>query len=88
MAAPERKVKKKKSKAVERLKEQDRKLALLPSVEDEKRKFSRGESILRRLIVKRKVNVKSPGIPDESRSGKGAVKKKRKSGAERQGKKR
>ena len=45
----------KKKKAVEKLKNQDRQLAKLPSLDKEKKVFSKGESVLSRLIRRKKV---------------------------------
>lgn len=47
----------KEKKAVEKLKKQDKQLAKLPSLDKEKKIFSKGESFLSRLIKRKKVKT-------------------------------
>ncbi|MBW2997447.1 hypothetical protein KY349_03870 [Candidatus Woesearchaeota archaeon] len=61
----------KKKKQVEKLKKQDKALAKLPSLEKEKKSFKKGESLLERLLVKKKMRAVKPKTkPAKSRSKK------------------
>lgn len=53
----------KKKKSVEKLKRQDKNLAKLPALEKEERVFKKNETLLSKLLVRKKVVVKKPKIP-------------------------
>ena len=65
---------KRNSKKIEKLKKQDKELSKLPSIEDEKRRFRKGESLLERLLRPKKLEVN----PKEVRRAGRAVSKKTK----------
>jgi hypothetical protein len=61
-------------KKVEKLKKQDKKLSELPSLKEEKTRFEKGESFLKRLLRPRKLEV---NVKEVRRSSKALSKKAR-----------
>jgi hypothetical protein len=55
----------KKKRSVDNLKRQDKELAKLPVLEKEEKVFRKKESLLSRLLVRKRVVVKKPKIPKE-----------------------
>ena len=73
MAKPDR-------KKLEKMKKQDRELSKLPSLDEEKKRFKKGESLLQRLAKKVKPSVSLSKLKKENQKqmkeiGKGSKKK-------------